>query len=126
MYFKRLFYVLAILLTLIVAGCFGDSEEISIVKNGHFNGHPQKTVGEAVDNFFANPKWESGVGSDGETKGKTLVNATGKITYMDKEVKAEIQFIVNKDNGTFNMNAFEMNGIPQNVFMVAGLINKMF
>ena len=58
--------------------------------------------------------------------GSISVNATGKITYMDKEVKAEIQFIVNKDNGTFNMNAFEMNGIPQNVFMVAGLINKMF
>lgn len=102
------------------------SKAIALVKSGHFTDHENKTVGEAVDGFFSNPKWETGFGVDGETKGKMLVNARGGMTYMDKPVDAQIQFTVDMDNGTFQMNAFELNGIPQNQLMIVSLINKMF
>lgn len=106
--------------------CCGESKEIQIVKNGYLNGHPERTIGDAVNNFFGSPKWESGVGIDGETKGKTLVNVKGKMMFMDKEVTAALQFIVEKENGTFRLNACELNGIPQNMIMYAALIEKMY
>jgi len=115
-----------ILLSPIISGCFTESKEIKIVKSGHFENHPQKTVGEAIAGFMGNPRWESGTGIDGETKGKTLVNVKGKITFMDKEVTAALQFIVDTKAKTFQLHAFEMNGIPQNPFMIAALIEKIF
>ncbi len=111
---------------LFLGGCLGDSKEIQIVKNGHFNNYPSKPIGEAVDQFFGNPTWESGTGIDGETKGKTLVNVGGRMTYMEKEVQGKIQFVVNKETGVFEIQAFEMNGIPQNRLMMAALLEKMF
>lgn len=115
-----------ILLSLIISGCFMESKEIKIVKSGHFDNHPEKTVGEAIEGFMSSPQWESGTGIDGETKGKTLVNVKGKITFMEKEVTAALQFIVDTTKETFQLNAFELNGIPQNPFMTVALIEKMF
>ena len=48
------------------------------------------------------------------------------MTYMGKEVEGKIQFVVNKENGVFELHAFEMNRIPQNGLMVAALLQKMF
>ncbi len=114
-----------IIAALLFIGC-GESKEVQIVKNGHLNSHPEKTIGEAVDNFVGNPKWESGIGADGETKGKTLVNVRGKMMFMGKEVTGALQYIVNTKESTFEINAFEINEVPQNMFILAGLIEKMY
>ena len=103
-----------------------DSPEIQMVKGGHLSQYPGKTIGEAIDGFFGAPAWESGTGSDGATKGKTLVNATRKITYMEKEITAAMQFVVNVEAGTFELSALEFNGIPQNALIRGVLIKKMF
>jgi hypothetical protein len=113
------------LFAIFISGC-SNSPEIQLVKTGHLNNYPNKTIGEAVGGFFGSPHWESGIGSDGETKGKKLVNATGKISYMGKEVEAKIQFVINDDDKSFVFRAFELNGIPQNQLMIIGLISKMY
>lgn len=102
------------------------SKAEKIVKTGHFKSHPEKTVGKAVNDFFGNPRWESGTGSDGETKGKSLVSAKGRIKYMDRDVSAHIQFVVDETDGSFELRAFEINEIPQNKIMILSLINKMY
>ena len=120
---------LAILILLFVGFGFADgfsSKAEKIVKNGHFNTHQEKTIGKAVNDFFGSPRWESGTGSDGETKGKSLVSVKGRIKYMDKDVDAHIQFVVNETDGTFELRAFEINEIPQNKIMILSLINKMY
>ncbi|MDE3032113.1 MAG: DUF4339 domain-containing protein [Acidobacteriota bacterium] len=103
-----------------------EAKAVRLVKTGHLQSHPEKTVGDAVDAFFGDPKWESGTGVAGETEGKTLVDATGRINYLDKAVNARIQFVVNTEEGTFELRAFEMNGIPQNQLMTGVLIEKMY
>lgn len=105
-----------------------NSKAENIVKTGHFNSHPEETIGKAVDGFFGDPSWDSGIGDDNdeETRGKSLVNAKGKIKFMNKEVNAHIQFIVNEKDQTFELHAFELNGIPQNQLMIIGLIDKMY
>ena len=64
---------ISILVFLVIFSC-EDDPSINLVKNGTFNAYPNQLIGEAVEKVMSNPKWESGIGIEGETKGKTLVN----------------------------------------------------
>lgn len=99
-----------------------DDEYVVMVKNGKLKGYPNKTIGKAINSFFSKPKWKHIV----DNKGKHYVNATGGITYANKPVNAMLQFKVNKEKGTFTINAFEMNGVPQNKLIYLSLIEKIF
>ncbi len=103
-------------------GSSAGSSEIVLVKNGTLSSYPNKTVEEAVNGFFGNPRWEKIIAEDGNT----YVNVTGNITYMEKEVSAVIQFRIHETNNTFEINAFEINGVPQNNFILIGLLSKMY
>lgn len=122
---KCILLILSFLFLFSLNSC-SDSSAVKAVKNGYLSNYPNKTIGSAIDNFFGNPSWKSGIGSDGETKGETLVNVKGNIMYQDKKIQAELQFIVNNDTGSFSINALEFNGIPQNKIMIFGLIQKMY
>ena len=74
-----------------------------------------------VDGFMGSPSWESGV-TDAE---QTFVNVSGDISFADKPVRAVVQFMVDEDSQTFEYNAFEINGVPQNMFIAAALLEKM-
>lgn len=115
----------AVAVVFLLAMCTGGSD-ISSVKNGHFYSYDEMTVGEAVDNFFDNPKWSSGEPVDKALAGYTLVNCKGGISYYDEYAVAEIQFLVDKDDGSFELHAFEIDGVPQNDYMIGALIELMF
>lgn len=107
---------------LLLASCSSD-ENVLKVKGSKLSAYPSsKTIGEAIDAFFADAKWSSGT-SD---KGVAFVNAEGKITYADKEVTAVLQFQISKDGKTFQVNALEFNGVPQNQLMINGLLAKIY
>ena len=122
---KKFFIALCLIASVFFTSCFED-EAISIVKNGYFSSYTDMTVGEAVNGFFANPKWTSDIPVDEEFSEFMLVNVEGKILYNEKKVNAEIQFLVDEDTGVFELYAFEMNGIPQNDIMKLYLIESMF
>lgn len=115
----------AVAVVFLLAMCTGGSD-ISSVKNGHFYSYDEMTVGEAVDNFFDNPKWSSGEPVDKALAGYTLVNCKGGISYYDEYAVAEIQFLVDKDDGSFELHAFEIDGVPQSDYMIGALIELMF
>ena len=101
---------------------FGENAEITMVKEGYFTSYPNKSIEQAVNGFFGNPSWEAIIADDGNK----YVNVTGSMTYMEKEVVGKLQFKINEENSTFEINAFEINGLPQNRLMLAGLLSKMF
>ena len=103
------------------SGSISEDRLVRVVRNGHLLQYPNKTVGKAVDGFFGDPKWESGKAEDGSS----IVNVQGTMRYMDKEVNARVQFVVDESTGGFELHAFEMNGIPQNGIMKQVLIAKM-
>lgn len=115
----------AVAVVFLLAMCTGRGD-ISVVKNGYFYSYDEMTVGEAVDNFFHKPKWSSGEPVDKALQGYTLVNCKGGITYYDEYADAEIQFLVDKDDGSFELHAFEIDGVPQSDYMINGLIEAMF
>ena len=112
--------LLAISSFLFVGSCSADSR-LNLVKNGVFDFCPQKTVKQMVNGYIANPKWEAFVATDGED----YVNVTGQISYFDKPVDMLLQFQVNTDSERFEVNAFEMDGVPQNYFMSDSLLENM-
>lgn len=93
-----------------------------MVKDGHFEKHPQKSVKESFDNFFSNPKWKYFYSTDG----KDIVEFSGKCQYEKQTVTAKIQFIVNKSAGTFKLGALSFNDVPENLLTEAALISKIY
>ncbi len=110
--------VLLIVLPLLL-GCKSQMEKT--VKEGHFDACKKATVEKLIENYFADPKWESFIADDG----KYHINVTGKITFNNKPAKALLQFYIYEDDERWEVNAFEINGKPQQDLMVVELIEDM-
>jgi hypothetical protein len=92
------------------------------VKGGSFNECNSISVEKLSSNFFSNPEWAAIQAADGNK----YINLSGGMTYYEKPVNALIQFSYPEvDYGSFEIVAFEMNGIPQNQLMINGLVKSM-
>lgn len=94
---------------------------VAAVRNGHLNGYPEQTLGQAINSFFGDPKWEAITATDGNT----YVNVTGSINVGDEPTQVLLQYRVNEDN-SFAFNALELDGVPQNNMMYFSLIEAMY
>lgn len=115
-----------------------ENENVLAVKNGHPNAYPDKTYGESFEAFFGSPTWKyfKGVkeGPDDDEDGKPdytennidVVEFTGYCTYQNVEVKALIQFTLDKESKTFDATFLSFNDVPQSTIMMAGLITRVF
>lgn len=112
------------LLYIAAVGDGGESQSavVQMVQNGTLEGYPSKTLGEAVEGFFQSPSWKAITASDG----KTYVNVTGRTSFMDSTVEVLLQYRVDADTGEFELQAFEMNDVPQNMIMYSGLLSAMY
>ncbi len=99
----------------------GLDSEIQLVQSGHFSDYPDKTIGEAVDGFIRNPKWES---VEDQEEG-TLVKVSGHVFQGEKPVEIMIQFVVDTKNKTFYPDALELDGMRQAESELITLLNKM-
>lgn len=111
---RNLSYLLIIVITFI--SC--DSSNVSLVRDGVMD-ICEFTVGEMVDGYFSNPKWEEIVGDDG----RDYVNITGGISYLEEPAEVLLQFKIRGDR--FMVNALEIDGEGQNDLIVLGLLNLM-
>lgn len=93
-----------------------------MVKGGTLNGYPQMNVGKAFDNFLDDPKWESGLSDDNVR----FVNVKGGILYYDEEAELVVQFFVDETTESFQYNACEINGIPQNNLVFWSLLETIY
>ena len=122
-FFKTALIGLVLMVLFALSSCGGSNDEqVMMVKAGKLSAYPNKTVGEAIDGFFANPSWSSGTSESGTE----FVNAVGKITFMNKEVKAVLQFKIDKAKKTIEVSALEFNDIAQNKLMLTSLLSKVF
>lgn len=95
---------------------------VEIVKMGILEAYPQKTVGEAFNDYLEHATWESGLSEDGQR----FVNVRGEILYLDNNAEIVVQFLVDKDDETFTYNACEMDGVPQNDYFVWMLFENVY
>lgn len=115
-----------------------EDEHVLAVKNGSPSNYPDQTFGEAFEKFFENPTWkyfkgtqegtdDDGVGQPDSTETNVdVVEFTGYCIYSDTKVKALIQFTLDSENDTFQATYLSFNDVPQNSFVLAGLMTAVF
>ncbi|MCD8215929.1 MAG: hypothetical protein LUC97_09870 [Clostridiales bacterium] len=103
-----------------------EDETVLSVKNAVNSNYPGITYGEAFDSFFAYPSWSHFTGSTEDSDEEhEVVEFTGNCTYQDVDVEALIQFTL-YDDGTFKATYLSFNEVPQNMLMLAELIDTVF
>jgi hypothetical protein len=98
------------------------NQYIEFVKNGTPTSYPDTTYGQAFSDFFSNEHWEYFRSDDG----KDVVEFTGNCMYRNAEVEARIQFVLNVEEGTFEFEYLDFNGVPQIQLIKYALITKVF
>ncbi len=98
-----------------------DPDDIDIVKTGHLDNCPMKTLDQEVKGYFEAPRWEAGATADGQD----FVNASGILTYQDKPATAVLQFVMYKDKSGFRPYLFTINGVPQPLYVTAFTLAQM-
>ncbi len=98
-----------------------DPDDLDIVKTGHLDNCPQKTLDQEVKGYFEAPHWEAGATADGQD----FVNASGILTYQDKPATAVLQFLMYKDKSGFRPYLFTINGVPQPLYVTAFTLAQM-
>jgi hypothetical protein len=98
-----------------------DQDDIDIVKTGHLDNCPRKTLDQEVRGYFEAPHWEAGATTDGQD----FVNASGILTYQDKPATAVLQFVMYKDKSGFRPYLFTINGVPQPLYVTAFTLAQM-
>jgi hypothetical protein len=98
-----------------------DDHAVQAVRGGALEAYPDMTLGKALESFMSGAKWESLVADDG----KTYVNVKGRVEFQGKPVSASIQYRLDEDD-SFEIQAFEMNGVPQPMIYYLGLIEKAY
>ena len=93
----------------------------NLVKKGTLALCPNATVEKMAQNFMESPVWSSGVTSSGQH----FVNLKGNILFNNKKVESLIQFFVDQEQGTFQLNVVEIDKILQTDIMAITLLGKM-
>ncbi|MBR4344621.1 MAG: hypothetical protein IKP88_18290 [Lachnospiraceae bacterium] len=115
-----------------------DDENVLMVKGGHPNLYPDVSYEQAFTSFFSSPTWKYFVGTqegsnndgngnaDNAKENLDVVEFTGYCMYMNTEVKARIQFVLDKINGTFEASYLAFNEVPQSKLILNALLKKAF
>lgn len=85
------------ILAIVLAIVFLKSDNAELVKTGTFNQYSEKTVGEAFEDFFAEPAWNTYEENDNE-----YVKFTGRCTYDGEAVNATFIFLIDGDEFSVN------------------------
>jgi len=96
--------------------------ETFLVKNNYLNGHSEPSIGIAFDSFLRNPEWEAFIGTDDVR----FLNVSGEVSLFNNVVEVLIQFQVDSINKSYSICAMELNGEPQNNYVINSMINKIY
>lgn len=97
-----------------------ESQAIQEVKGGSIKACRTSTLGQMADSFFPDAQWSDFT----STKGNSVVELTGSLSYQNAPADALIQFVVDPIGG-FEASYLEINGQPGNLIELGALLGKM-
>lgn len=119
---KKLCFLLTVLTVILVAtGCGNKGEAISVVQEGSLSSYPGVPFGEALEEYMGDVEWEAI-----ESEDAVYVNVSGTVLYLEQEADALIQFTVDVENGSFEYNAFEIDGVAQPDYVYIGFLEAVY
>ena len=93
--------------------------DVRAVQSGRLEDWPQRTVGEMLGSFLAEPEWRSARGADGTG----VVHCHGGLIYEGKPATAVFQFRV--AGASISLLSLEIDGQAQSPLTQAALIRRM-
>lgn len=99
----------------------GDNQYVRQVKGGCPSTYPSITYEDAFGQFYGSPRWGYVKGNNGSD----IVTFTGNCQYDGKPASVELRFQLNSDN-TFNLIGGSINGVEQNILVLAMLNSTPF
>lgn len=99
-----------------------NNKYVLMVKGGHNENYPDLTYEQAFSNFFQTPRWRYFTSDDGQD----VVEFTGDCTFRDVPAKARMQFVVDEEEGTFQISYFALNELPQDMITWGLLMSIVF
>ena len=135
LYVVQLVLILAIIIVAIINGSFftrlirgpnasdaANNRYVQMVGNSYRPGDPDLTYAAAFASYFDDPEWRYFRSKDGFD----VVEFTGNCVYRGIPAKARIQFVVDEENGTFEVSFLALDGEPQTALVLDALIEEAF
>lgn len=111
---------------LMIAGAVGGAGKadkyIAAVTEGTLNGFPDKTIGEAFDDFFDDPEWKSFT----DEKDRIIIEFNGGCTWYDEEANCCIQFEVDEDGEDFEIFYADIDEETLNDFEIVEILEVIY
>lgn len=115
--------VVAVVVIVLLFSLIFSDKYVSMVKDGHLTKFSKsETVGEAFDDFFANPEWESFKSE----KGDRIVEFNGECEYFDEDVKVCIQFEIDEDDDSFEIEYADIDGDAMSEIELYALLEAVY
>jgi hypothetical protein len=96
--------------------------EVELVWSSYVPKFQQETIGAAFDSYLGDSKWELVAGA----KKDKYVRVTGKMTYQEKPVTAEVLFRVYPSEKSFEFDSLSFNEIEQPDIVATAVITDVF
>lgn len=115
--------VVAIVVVILILSAIFSTDYVDVVKDGMlYNISDDETVGEAFEDFFANPEWESFETEDGEI----IVEFNGECEFYGDEADCCIQFEVDEDGEEFEVVYIDIDGESMNDFEIVSILEAIY
>lgn len=98
-----------------------ENEYVLMVKGAGFRG-TDTTYEKAFEDYFATNTWKHFTSTDEEV----IVEFTGDCMYLDTQVKARIQFVLDLENDKFKAETLSFNDVPQDNLMITNLFISIY
>ena len=95
------------------------------IQRSSFEDYPHKPIGQAVDSFISNPRWEIDRPADPDFLGYTIVNLYGGVIQGGQKKQAVVQFLFDNATREFELVAMEVDGWPVNEYAMDSFIDTM-
>jgi hypothetical protein len=117
---KSVVVLLCTLCLFCVASVSFAADPVHYIKRSNFKKCPYKTVAQAIDAAFENPRWEAGTA---EEDGSVIVDVRGVITWQGKRYNAWLQF--QPTTKGFKTNGISLNGKQQSDKFLSTFVDEL-
>ena len=101
---------------------FSRVSDVGFVKNTRLKGFADAALGDVLDQFMNDPKWEATTGDDGER----YVTASGRVYYLAKSSQAVIRFRVGPRRESIGLAELRLDGEVKRNLVASDFLRKAY
>lgn len=115
--------VVAVIVVAVVLSLIFSKDYVAMVKDSTLDDYSKTvTVGEAFDEFFSDPEWETFKSEDGDR----IVEFNGECEYYGEKVNCCVQFEISDDDDYFEVEYMDIDGESLNRLEIRAMLEVIY